>query len=943
MSIASPTLRHLLTSSSPNPHLEFTPTNTLLHSANGRIQHTDLHRGRTRTLTFEATRNVTSISLSSCSRRLMVVDERSHVYLLALPSSRIISEFTLRSPVRHAILSPCAKFAAFAGESLEIWQIPVVPVPQYAAFEQLHRFALNTLAVSVAWSPDSHRVAVGCRDGIVRVFTLAIRERGVRVIPLTLYGHRDPIVYVQFVGQRGLITLSADGVLFCWRLKHNDAAEDYTPRQRPNAEERSVGKRQFAVPLAAKLMSRHFVKKDGARRARCAAIKEGLLVVGMSNGVFALYQLPDEMVREDNAFDDKLFKMGEMRQQKRKKQSSTGNDSTDEGKSDDNESSEEDEVTLDDQIPIIPFTELTTLHTLSASGGEITRIDFNSTGEWIALSSAHSGQIVVWEWRSETHVLKQQAHVLAARTVAFSPDGRAVATGSNDGRVKLWGVATGFCAATFTDHTAAISAITFAAKDVIVSASYDGTVRAFDLRRYKNFRIMVGPPPRRQFGCVAVDQAGDLIAAGCVDTFEVFVWSLRTGKILEILNGHKAAISEISFRPGRGTLATSSWDRTVRLWDMYERKGNCEELEHSKEVLSICFRPDGKELASCTTSGEILFWNPETANITGTIDGARDAAAGRSRDSRTVAPGKGYFQSLSYSADGRFLLAGAASKHVCIYHVAEGSRPTLVNRVAVTKNQNFDGLLDQLNSKKLTESGHPTNMIDDEDENAEDYGAARIAEKRSLPGATSEGKLRRRQLLKAEVQCVRACATGRLWSAVTQEGVLVYGDSEEDGADNLFDPTNLEVDITPDAAKKAVNEKNYVTALLIALRLNERDCLNYVVERIPSSEVALIITSLPVLHFNRLISLFAWRLDHVPHLEFNLLWAKNLLLLHGSKAHQASSDPSSVNAVLQTLHRACDAHSKRLVQIADSNEHMLNYLLTTANLKKSANAIESTT
>ncbi|CDF41330.1 WD40-repeat containing protein [Chondrus crispus] len=930
------TLRHLLGAPYRGGGLSFSTCGTSLFvSLGGRVQRLDLTAGRARTLPFEATRDLHTISLSPRGDVLLAVDSLARATLLALPSGRVAARLSLRLPqVTAASVSPCATMVAISGpDAVEVWRVPDSPVPAYAAFDRVARFNRGAAAKgALCWSADSKHVAVGSRDGVATVFTIPDHAApGVRVRPLVLYGHREAVVFVRFCGKRGLVTMSSDGVLFCWRLRENSASVE----EGSHAD----GQTRVVVPLGAKLMSKHFVRQGGASRAKCAALHQQILTVGMSNGVFALYQLPEEMAgQESEAFDAGLFEIGEMRKRKRAREGMNAADvSKKAGEEDGSEDEEEDDI-LDETVPRIGFTDLTLLHTLSASGNAITDIEFNPTGEWIALASSQSGQIVIWEWRSETHILKQQSHVLAANAAAFSPDGRAIATGSRDGRVKLWGVATGFCVATFTEHEASVSAVAFAAKDVIVTASLDGTVRAFDIRRYRNFRVMVGPPPRRQFGCVAVDAAGDLIAAGCIDTFEVIVWSLRTGQVLEVLSGHKGPVSGIAFRPRRGTLATSSWDRTVRLWDMYERKGNSETLEHSKEVLAVCFRPDGKEFAACTASGEIVLWDSERGTITGTIDGSRDAASGRLRESRTAAPLRGHFQTLSYSADGRFLLAGASSKHVCMYHVPEGSRPTLVNKVVVTENQAFDGLLDRLNSKNLTISGHAMDTIADDDVEAEDYGEARLAERNSLPGAASELKLRRKKLLKAEVKCVHACPTGRLWSAVTTEGVIVYSDASGNGTDgvndSLFDPTNLEVDITPEAAEKAARRRDYVAALTIALRLNEKDCLNAVVEKIPAEDINLVVDRVSSVYFSRLILLFAWRLDNTPHLEFNLRWAKRLLMAQGADAHNHVSDPAVVNTALRALQRACAAHSKRIMPLADRNEHMLKYLVTTAKRKK---------
>ena len=103
-----------------------------------------------------------------------------------------------------------------------------------------------------------------------------------------------------------------------------------------------------------------------------------------------------------------------------------------------------------------------------------------------------------------------------------------ILSGSDDGKVKLWDSTSGFCYVTFNEHLGAVSGVAFAppAGKVVLSASMDGTVRAYDMARYRNFRTFTSPRPA-QFGCLAVDSSGDLVAAGGVDVFEIYLWSIQ--------------------------------------------------------------------------------------------------------------------------------------------------------------------------------------------------------------------------------------------------------------------------------------------------------------------------------------------------------------------------------------------------------------------------------
>lgn len=80
--------------------------------------------------------------------------------------------------------------------------------------------------------------------------------------------------------------------------------------------------------------------------------------------------------------------------------------------------------------------------------------------------------------------MKQQAHSNNMSCVAYSSDGHIIATGGEDGKVKLWNVGSGFCFVTFNEHSSAVTAVAFCgAKKFVVSASLDGTVRAYDVLR----------------------------------------------------------------------------------------------------------------------------------------------------------------------------------------------------------------------------------------------------------------------------------------------------------------------------------------------------------------------------------------------------------------------------------------------------------------------------
>jgi periodic tryptophan protein 2 len=468
------------------------------------------------------------------------------------------------------------------------------------------------------------------------------------------------------------------------------------------------------------LDSRHFFNQ---KKAQCATMHKAsnLLVVGFSTGIFGLYELPS----------------------------------------------------------------CNSIHTLSISTHKISTVSVNSSGEWLAFGSERLGQLLVWEWQSETYVLKQQGHAHGMNAVSYSPNGAMCVTGGEDSKVKVWHTATGFCFITFVEHAAAVRAVEFMHKgNAVVSASLDGTVRAFDLVRYRNFRTLTTPAPT-QFVSVALDPSDEIVCAGTQDSFEIFVWSLKTGRLLDVLSGHEGPVSSLSFNPIEPVLASSSWDKSIKLWDVFESKAATQTFAHSSDVLCVAFRPDGKELASSSLDGHIYFWNAIDGKLKGSLEARRDVIGGRKLQDKTTLAAQASsscFSTLAYSADGTCILAAGNTKWVCLYNVA---RRLCVNRFAISNNKSLDGVRDMLNSKRMTQGGALEEIDHDSDAEA---GDALDRQDPSLPGARrAAGDDGSRKLrLAARSSCVRFSPTGRAWAAATTEGLVVFSLDEVLQPDEMF-------------------------------------------------------------------------------------------------------------------------------------------------------------
>lgn len=533
----------------------------------------------------------------------------------------------------------------------------------------------------------------------------------------------------------------------------------------------------------------------------------------------------------------------------------------------------------------------TNIHTLSISQEKISSVAINASGEWLAFGASKLGQLLVWEWQSESYVLKQQGHFFDMNTLSFSSDGQNVATGGDDGKIKIWNVTSGFCFVTFSDHTSSISAVEFAKQgQVLFSASLDGTVRAYDLVRYRNFRTFTSPTPV-QFSALAVDPSGEVVAAGSTDSFEVYMWSVQTGKLLDVLAGHEGPVSSLAFSPAAGGsyLASGSWDKTVRLWSVFGRSRAVEPFTLNSDVLAVAFRPDGRELAASSLDGQIVFWDVELGKQVNVIEGRRDIAGGRKVDDRITAAnnssGKA-FNSMAYTADGTCLIAGGNSKYVVIYDTREG---VMVKKFQISQNLSLDGTQEFLDSRLITEAGGE--IVDDRGDESDLEDRLDI----TLPGASRGDLSKRKYKQEARTKCVRFSPTGRVWAAASTEGLLMY--SLDDSI--TFDPFDLDMDLTPQSVLQVLTSGEYLKALVMAFRLNEKVLIRRTYESVPHGDIQLVARQLPVVYLPAMLRFLGMHVESSPHMEYDLLWINALLTCHGRYLKDHSTEYASALRAIQ--------------------------------------------
>ncbi len=199
--------------------------------------------------------------------------------------------------------------------------------------------------------------------------------------------------------------------------------------------------------------------------------------------------------------------------------------------------------------------------------------------------------------------------------VAFTPDGKLLATASADKTVRLWDVDAGKVKATLTGHKDIVGAVAFSPDGkTLATGSFDGTVKLWDLATLKVRQTLTGH--RGVVQAVAFSPDGTMIASGGVDTV-IRLWDAAKGVEVGRLTGHKSWVNGLAFSADGKLLASASSDGTVRLWDPAAREEKASfDVAKLGEVRCVAVAPDGKTIAAGLRYGTVKVWDVATRKET---------------------------------------------------------------------------------------------------------------------------------------------------------------------------------------------------------------------------------------------------------------------------------------------------------------------------------------
>ncbi|KAL7673205.1 hypothetical protein ACOME3_008073 [Neoechinorhynchus agilis] len=627
----------------------------ILSPVGNRVASFDLKSNRVQTSPFQSKRNILCVDISTDDKLLAVCDEGNDLAICLTATNRVLVQHHFMGKISLIKFSPDGrKLLACHEDHLIVLECPSTTVRTIRRLVEVRKLNCSAMGnyISAEWHPSGCGFVTGNMDTTTRLIFFrnpSMNSVHVQMIP----GHKWPILGCFFQSsQYDVITVDRNGQVRCYSVQRVESGE----------------KEDIDVTIEQTIVEKskwHTIWK--IRESAGVSFNPGSIVRVSACD----YHQSSQMLTA--AFTDGCF-------------------------------------------VVIQMPEFIGVHSLSVTTqSPIGSIRFDSSGRWLGLASCNResvGQLLVWDWKNETYVLKQQSHPLRdGLQISFSPDGLRIATGGSDGRVKLWSTLDGSCVTTFSDHSAQITGLVYkrSTGSVLVSCSMDGTIRAIG--------------------------------------------------ILEVLSGHRGPVSSVCFSPLTAfRLLSGSWDKSIRLWDIMDTGNPCESLDLLADVVCVAYRPDGLQLAASTIRAKIFLIDSDD------VGGSHMQSIDCRKDVGYTGKNERPFRTLCYTLDGQYLLAGGLSHYVCIYHV---QRQMLARRIAINHNYSLAGYhhpyFARKKAKPIKTNRGPFEDVYTDD----DYSLP-------LPGTREIDNSSLAAVPELEVTCIRISPTGRSWVASTNEGVMVY-------------------------------------------------------------------------------------------------------------------------------------------------------------------------
>jgi WD40 repeat protein len=325
----------------------------------------------------------------------------------------------------------------------------------------------------------------------------------------------------------------------------------------------------------------------------------------------------------------------------------------------------------------------------------VSSVAYSPDGRFLVSGSADSS-VKIWDLETGRELWTLPEHEAAVKSVAYSPDGRRVLSGAADYSIKLWDVETGEALKSLTGHSNVVNSVAYSPSGrFAVSGSADRTVKVWDVESGRNVRTLYGHS--LWVNAVCYSPEGSIIASASRDG-TVKLWNAETGDLRRTLSGHHSEALAVRFSPDGRFVASGAADSAIIMWDLGSGRKARTLLGHEGVVRALVFSPDGRHIASASSvDSTIRIWDAGTGKQLRSFGAAGVESLSYSPDGRHIASGSmdnairlweaetgvetltlagrsSWARSAAYSPDGRYIAMGSTDRTIHVWEAGTGRK-----------------------------------------------------------------------------------------------------------------------------------------------------------------------------------------------------------------------------------------------------------------------------
>ena len=263
------------------------------------------------------------------------------------------------------------------------------------------------------------------------------------------------------------------------------------------------------------------------------------------------------------------------------------------------------------------------IETLKSQSYNISLIDISSNGQYLATGSGEK-IIKVWDIDTGLYLQSLSGHLSEINAITFSSQNKILATASVDRTVKIWDITTGKCLKTLQGRADYVHSVIFSSDNKTIVSGSQHSINFWDVDSRKCISTFF--EDKDWFSSLAINDHQKIIACANIgnENNVIRIWQIdslnQSNQIPDkILKGHHDNIWSIALNPDGTKIVSGSSDRTIKIWN--SQTGECLKTltGHNRPVLSVVFSPDGNTIASCGGHSIIKLWNSQSGECVQTI------------------------------------------------------------------------------------------------------------------------------------------------------------------------------------------------------------------------------------------------------------------------------------------------------------------------------------